>query len=348
MSQLHPESLRPFNTFGLECQARRYVPFEEADALRRWLAEADGPVFILGGGSNLLLPGKLEATVLHNRIPGKKVIRTEREEVMVRAGGGERWHDLVTWAVDQGLGGIENLALIPGTVGAAPIQNIGAYGVELTQVFHQLEAMDRSNGQIRRFDREECRFGYRDSIFKQEEKDRWVILNVTLRLSRRPQLQLDYGDIRKELAAAGIGSPEIRDVCEAVIRIRQSKLPDPAHIGNAGSFFKNPVVPSVLLDNLRDAWGDIPHYPAGEGQVKLPAAWLIEKAGWKGTRRERCGVHEKQALVLVNYGGATQQEILALARDIRQDVRQKFGVLLVPEVNVIGGKGEALDPDSAS
>lgn len=349
MSNLPPRSLRDANTFGLECHCRGYARFTDAPSLRLLLQAAESPVLILGGGSNLLLPEVLHADVLHNAIPGIVILDHQEDSVIVEAGAGESWHGLVTWAVEQGLGGLENLALIPGTVGAAPIQNIGAYGVELQDVFLHLEAMHRASGEIRRFDRQECAFGYRDSLFKQGERDQWVILRVAFRLSTSPALRLDYGDIRQVLQEKAVARPGIRDVFEAVVHIRRSKLPDPGHLGNAGSFFKNPVISEARLAELRAIWPDLPAWPQEGGGAKIPAAWLIDRAGWKGHRRGACGVHDRQALVLVNYGGARPQELIDLARDIVRDIRLQYGVHLENEVNMLDEMARPLsadDPDS--
>lgn len=331
------KSLRELNTFHIDSVCREYAAFEDVDTLRHLLAEARYPPFILGGGSNILLPDQLDRTVLHNCIPGIAAERRPGGEVWLTAGAGVLWHDLVTWAVSRGWGGLENLALIPGMVGAAPIQNIGAYGVELADVFIGLEALERATGHTRWFDPVECAFGYRDSWFKQAGKEQWVILQIRLRLQETPSLHLDYGDIRRVLTDKGVPAPGIRDVYEAVLEIRRSKLPDPAQLGNAGSFFKNPLIPDLRVPDLRAQWPDIPCYPASGGQVKVAAGWLIEKAGWKGYRRGDCGVHEKQALVLVNYGKATARDIRNLAGEIIADVDNKFGIHLEPEVNLLVG-----------
>jgi UDP-N-acetylmuramate dehydrogenase len=249
------------------------------------------------------------------------------------AGAGEVWHDLVLYAISNGWGGIENLALIPGTVGAAPIQNIGAYGVEVKSTVTEVEVWHWEGVELQTFSNEECRFGYRDSIFKHELKDRVVITAVTFKLAKRPELHLDYGAIRDELAAM-VATPSVQTVAQAVINIRRSKLPDPAVIGNAGSFFKNPTIPKTDFEALKAEFWAIPSFPAGEGLVKVPAGWLIEQCGWKGYRCGDAGVHAKQALVLVNYGGATGEEILQLSTDVMKSVKEKFGITLEREVQV--------------
>ena len=335
MSIEYNKSLQHLNTFGIASICRGYAPFTDSQSLKALFNQADAPVFILGGGSNILLPDEIDRLVFHNQISGIRILKELGKTVTIRTGGGVIWHELVTWAVDNGLGGLENLALIPGTVGAAPIQNIGAYGVELTDRFVQLSAYHKSTGQIRVFDHEECAFGYRDSIFKQGERDQWVILEVDLQLSSNPTLVLDYGAIREELQIAKVTTPGIRDVLETVVRIRQSKLPDPAMIGNAGSFFKNPVMSSIDYHLLKERYPDIPGYPMDEHQTKVPAGWLIDRAGWKGQRRGACGVHDRQALVLVNHGGATATQIRALADEIMADIQSRYGILLEQVVNIL-------------
>ncbi len=335
MSIEYRKSLRHLNTFGIESICRGYAPFADIETLKALFEMADAPVFILGGGSNILLPDEMDHLVFHNQITGIQVIGEQGDKVTIRAGGGVIWHDLVTWAVDHELGGLENLALIPGTVGAAPIQNIGAYGIELTDRFVRLSAYNRSSGIIRSFDLEECAFGYRDSVFKQGERDQWVILDIDLQLSTSPILALDYGAIRDELKLAGVDDPGIRDVFQTVVRIRQSKLPDPAEIGNAGSFFKNPVIPSADFQALKERYPNIPGYPVDQKDTKIPAGWLIDQAGWKGVRRGSCGVHDRQALVLVNYGGTTAALIRDLANEIITDIQSRYSIHLEQEVNIL-------------
>jgi UDP-N-acetylmuramate dehydrogenase len=292
--------------------------------------------FILSGGSNLLLTGPLHALVLYINIPGREILRESGEEAVIRAMAGENWHDLVLWSLEQGLGGIENLALIPGKCGTAPIQNIGAYGVELKDVFVACEAIEIETGKLHRFGREQCRFGYRDSFFKREGKGKFIIVSLELRLTRKNhRLATAYGAISGELEANKISDPGPGDIASAVIAIRQSKLPDPAVLGNSGSFFKNPVIPVTHYESLREDFAEIPGYPQKEGGVKVPAGWLIEHCGFKGFREGDAGVHEKQALVLVNHGNASGQDILNLARRIQKEVFGKFAVQLQPEVNII-------------
>lgn len=291
------------------------------------------PFYVLGGGSNVLLASPVKGTVILNRIRGIETIKEDADNVWLRAGAGEVWHDLVLHAIGNGLGGIENLALIPGTVGASPIQNIGAYGVEVKDTIAEVEAWDWEEGRLRNFSNEECRFGYRDSIFKATLKARVVVTAVTFRLTKHPVLHTDYGAIRDELAAMG-AEPSVASIAQAVINIRRSKLPDPAVIGNAGSFFKNPTIEAAHFAELRLAHPAIPAYPAPDGRVKVPAGWLIEQCGWKGRRIGDAGIHAKQALVVVNHGGATGAELWALSEQVLKDVKARFGIELEREVQV--------------
>ena len=328
--------LKPFNTFHIHAKADTLGRFKDVASLREMLqASAGKQRLVLGGGSNILLTQDFHGTVLVNEIPGMERMHEDSEHVWVKTGAGAVWHDLVTYCVQYGWGGIENLSLIPGKVGAAPMQNIGAYGAELKDVFEELEALRIADGEVVRFDKAACAFGYRESFFKREGRDRFVILNVTLRLSKRPVLNTSYGNIKQELEKQGIISPTIADVSGAVIAIRQSKLPDPAVIGNAGSFFKNPVVPAEVAQAIKAQYPDMPGYPAADGHVKLAAGWLIEKAGWKGYREGAFGVHAAQALVLVNHGGAAGKDIFDLSTRILADIHQRFGVELEREVNIL-------------
>jgi UDP-N-acetylmuramate dehydrogenase len=330
-------SLRPYNTFGIDVPASHFVEVRSLDTLREALAlEGVPPPFILGGGSNLLLTGPLEALVLYINIPGKEIVREAGNEVVLRAMAGENWHELVMWSLQQGFGGLENLALIPGKAGTAPIQNIGAYGVELKDVFESCEALDMATGKVQRFDREACRFGYRDSLFKREGKGKYIIVSVDFRLTRNEhQLHTSYGDLQKELQGAGVTNPGPSDVARAVIAIRRRKLPDPAQLGNSGSFFKNPVIAQTLYDALKTRFPELPGYPQAGGEVKVPAGWLIERCGFKGYREGDAGVHAHQALVLVNYGRASGQDLLQLSLNIRKAVLREYSIALQPEVNVI-------------
>ena len=340
-------SLRPYNTFGLAVQARYFARFASVAALRELLALPEvqaGPLLILGGGSNLLLTQDFAGVVLKNELMGLEIIGEDADNhtALLRAGAGESWHGLVAYALDEALSGVENLSLIPGTVGAAPLQNIGAYGAELQDTFERLEALEISTGELRVFTKDDCGFGYRESVFKGVLKNQFVVTAVVLRLHRaaagRP-VNSSYGAIRETLAELGIeAEPTPRDVSEAVVHIRRSKLPDPAEIGNAGSFFKNPEVSQARFDDLKSRYPALPGYPV-PGGVKVPAGWLIEQAGFKGLRRGAGagthGVHERQALVLVNHGGATGQELRALAEEIIRAVGTQFGIELHPEVNIL-------------
>ncbi|MEZ4791181.1 MAG: UDP-N-acetylmuramate dehydrogenase [Flavobacteriales bacterium] len=330
--------LTSLNTFGIAAKADRLARFDTVDGLRELLstpAVRNAPVLILGGGSNILFTHDFQGTVLLNELPGIAVVQEDADHVWVKAGAGVVWHAFVLECVAQGWGGVENLSLIPGKVGAAPMQNIGAYGVEIKDNFSTLEALDRSSGEVITFNKEACRFGYRESYFKRAGKDRYVILSVTFRLNKRPVLNTSYGNIQQELDRMGITDPTIRDVSDAVIAIRRSKLPDPAVLGNAGSFFKNPVVPEALADRIRAEHPDLVAYPAGPGMVKLAAGWLIERAGLKGYTRGTHAVHDKQALVLVNRGGATGSEVFELSAHVLKTVQERFGVELEREVNIL-------------
>ncbi|MBK8566397.1 MAG: UDP-N-acetylmuramate dehydrogenase [Saprospiraceae bacterium] len=330
----HNFFLKEHNTFGIAARAEKLVVVQNVESLLAVIRANTVPMRVLGGGSNILLTGDLPGLTIKNEIGGIEIVLENEHEVLVKIGGGVVWHDLVLWAVGQGYGGIENLSLIPGTVGAAPIQNIGAYGVELKDVFHSLDALDLQTAEPLHFTLEKCKFGYRDSIFKQDLKGRVVIVDVFLKLQKTPVLYTAYGDIQKTLAEMGITEPTIRDVSNAVIHIRQSKLPNPKEIGNAGSFFKNPELEATDFQTFIQEFTHAPHYPQPDGRVKIPAGWLIEQAGWKGKRFGDAGCHAKQALVLVNYGEAKGEEILGLAHKIQSSVKEKFGICIIPEVNI--------------
>jgi UDP-N-acetylmuramate dehydrogenase len=333
---LENQSLRAYNTFGVEAKAQWFAAFDRVAALREILSERLPMAFILGGGSNLLLTRDVSGLVAKNEISGIQVESETADSVIVSAGGGVVWHPFVQWCVAQGYGGIENLSLIPGTVGAAPIQNIGAYGVEIKDTFEYLEALELVTGLIRIFKVSDCRFGYRDSVFKHQLKGQYCILKVAFRLSKtRHLLHTTYGAIQDTLATMGVTNPNIATISDAVIRIRTSKLPDPAQLGNAGSFFKNPEVEVAQFSTLQQNFPHIPHFPTEAGRQKIPAGWLIEQCGWKGKRSGDAGCYEKQALVLVNYGQASGLEILGLANAIIASVETKFGITLTPEVNLI-------------
>ena len=332
-------SLKPFNTFGIEATAAYYAVAESVDDIKEILTspEVKGrPLLVLGGGSNMLLTQDFDGLVLHIKIKGFTIVEDNEEHIVVRVGAGEVWHEFVLWAIANGYGGIENLSLIPGSVGAAPMQNIGAYGVEIKEVFHSLEALHIESLTSRAFGKEECRFGYRESIFKRDVKGQYIITQVSFTLNKKPVFNTSYGAIETELNAMGIAKEraDVKAVSDAVIHIRQSKLPDPAQIGNAGSFFKNPVVSTEKVAELKAQYPDMPAYPSGENQ-KLAAGWLIEQCGWKGYREGDTGVHKNQALVLVNYGNAKGNEVYALSEKVLQSVKEKFGVELEREVNII-------------
>ena len=303
-------------------------------SLRNSPAVAERRRFVLGSGSNLVLTGDYDGLVVHMAIAGRALLGEDADAWFVRAGGGESWHDFVQWTLAQGWPGLENLSLIPGTVGAAPIQNIGAYGLEVAERFHSLTAFDMERGESVRFDRTACRFGYRDSVFKQEGwhlEGRFVITDVTFRLPKHWQPLTRYADIAGELAVREIATPTAQQIADAVIAVRQRKLPDPAQIPNTGSFFHNPVVDVSTADRLLAAHPSLPHYPQADGRVKLAAGWLIDQAGWKGRDLGPVGMYEKQALVLVNRGGATGTDVVALMHAVQADVRERFGVKLTPE-----------------
>lgn len=332
-------SLLPYNTFGIDVQARWFFRVKSTTSLSELLADngffRSQRSLILGGGSNMLFTQDFDGLVLYNQIKGKEVLSEDENHVYVKVGAGENWHEWVLYCLQNNWGGIENLSLIPGSVGAAPIQNIGAYGVEVKDVFHALEAVQLETGTSHVFNHQDCQFGYRDSIFKRHAKGKYFITSVTFRLDKKHQLHTSYGAIQAELEQMGISNPSIQDISRAVIHIRQSKLPDPAVIGNGGSFFKNPVVEKADFEALRAHYPGMPHYPQPDGQEKLAAGWLIEQAGWKGKRFGNFGVHDRQALVLVNYGGAKGSDIVGLSRQVQEAVEAQFGVLLEPEVNLV-------------
>lgn len=332
-------SLKEYNTFGLDQKCKEIKAFhsaQELDQLFLELKTKKEKYMVLGGGSNVLFTKDFDGIVLVNNIKGKEIKRAGKEEVLVEIGGGEVWHEFVLWAIANDLGGIENLSLIPGSVGAAPMQNIGAYGVEIKDVFDSLEAYEIASGALHEFDLKSCEFGYRESVFKRALKGKYVITKVRFRLSKSGfhQINTSYGAIEEELQKLNISSPSIKDVSDAVIRIRQSKLPDPKEIGNSGSFFKNPILPISQIEALKSVYPDIPVYPINKEVAKTAAGWLIDKAGWKGYRKDDFGVHKKQALVLVNYGQASGAEIFKLSETIIESIKEKFGIELEREVNV--------------
>lgn len=330
-------SLKPYNTFGIYVKANRFSAFSNTVELAESInsRKVNEPLLILGGGSNLLLTKDFDGLVLKNEILGFNLIEETDTDVIVEAGAGEVWHQFVLKCLEHNFAGLENLSLIPGSVGASPMQNIGAYGVEIKDAFEYLDAFEISTGKIKRFSKEDCAFGYRESVFKNIYKDQFVICKVAFRLSKNPKINTSYGAIETELQKMGISDPTIHDVSKAVIAIRQSKLPDPAVLGNAGSFFKNPVVPESLVETIKQSYPDVPNYPAESGKRKLAAGWLIEKAGWKGKTIDTFGVHKLQALVLVNYGGSTGKQVYELSSQIIEDIQAKFGVTLEREVNIL-------------
>jgi UDP-N-acetylmuramate dehydrogenase len=330
--------LRQYNTLGIDAIAKLFASFTSTEELKE-LVE-NNPIsgkapLILGGGSNMLFKDHVNGLVLKNEIPKVTVVKEDADHVYVKAGAGENWHAFVQFCIKQNWAGVENLSLIPGCIGASPMQNIGAYGVEIKEVFEELEAFHLNDREVHTFNARDCEFGYRESVFKGKFRNQYVILNVTCRLNKTPKFNTSYGAIEQELERMGVQQLSIQAVSQAVINIRTSKLPDPAKIGNAGSFFKNPSVAADVYTQLKAEYPHIVGYPNADGTVKLAAGWLIEQSGWKGYRRGDAGVHGKQALVLVNYGHATGQEIYDLSEDVMKSVHTKFGVHLEREVNVV-------------
>jgi len=329
------KSLKSLNTFGVDVRAKYFVCIREADDLLKistskiWTSKH----LFLGGGSNVLFLKNFDGLVIQNCLKGISIVDEDQHHVYLKIMSGENWHQLVMYCVERGWGGIENLALIPGTAGAAPIQNIGAYGVELKDIFHSLEALDLETFKLHTIEQKECNFGYRQSRFKTDWKGRFFIQSICLKLSKKPVLKMQYGAIKDALVA--LRNPGISELCQAVIKIRKSKLPDPAYLGNAGSFFKNPMVDSNTLKQLLERYPEIPHYPAGDNKFKLAAAWMIDQIGLKGLRSGDAGTFEKQALVIVNYGHAKGREIWQFANRIMDSVESVFGIRLQPEVSII-------------
>ena len=330
-------SLKAYNSFGIDIKAAFFGQLYSENDLQESIAAGlfKGQFLILGGGTNMLFTGDFPGVVLRNNLKGIEKVSENDSTVLVRAAGGELWHSLVQYCVDRNWGGVENLSLIPGTVGAAPMQNIGAYGVELQDVFYSLEAMDILTGEIKVFNYNDCNFGYRNSVFKNTLKGKYFITSVTMQLNKNAQVNISYGAIKDVLQKNGILTPGIKDVSEAVISIRKSKLPDPVVLGNAGSFFKNPEIEISKFEKLLSVFPGMPSYPAPGGLTKIPAGWLIEQCGWKGKRIGNTGTHKDQALVLVNYGNASGHEIYTLAMEIKQSVKDKFDIDIYPEVNII-------------
>ncbi|MDX2417157.1 MAG: UDP-N-acetylmuramate dehydrogenase [Xanthomonadales bacterium] len=337
MKRIPDASLKHLNSFSVEARAGQLLELECEDDLQTFMSEYRFDAkrdLILGGGSNILFAGNVEGTVILNRVTGKKIVEDSDDEVLLEARAGESWHELVLWSLDQGLSGIENLSLIPGLVGAAPMQNIGAYGVELADVLDSVQTLDLKSGRIREFNQRDCRFDYRNSRFKSEDAGKYLITGIRLRLQRKFIAKLVYKGLKEELLSMGINTPSARQVSAAVIRIRQRKLPDPKVIGNSGSFFKNPVVKCETADLLKKEFAGLPVYSADD-KAKLSAAWLIEHCGWKGRSLGRAAVSEQHALVLVNKDNATGREILTLANAIRRSVQDRFGIELQPEPLII-------------
>ncbi|MFH0985346.1 MAG: UDP-N-acetylmuramate dehydrogenase [Candidatus Omnitrophota bacterium] len=338
------KSLKALNTFGIEVAAKYFVEIHSVGELQELLHDPRflvGKKLVLGGGSNILLTGNFDGWVIKNAIPGVEIVSETGTEVILKAGAGKDWHDLVSGCIELNYGGLENLSLIPGLVGAAPIQNIGAYGAELKDVFHELEAVELASGNLVKFSAKDCAFGYRDSIFKHKLAGQFFITSVSFRLTKlsAPGVHYifltEYGDVQAALDAMGVQNLSLQAVSDAVCQIRRAKLPDPKELGNAGSFFKNPSIPQEQYDKLAAKYLHMPHYSQQDGTVKVPAGWLVEQCGWKGQVFGKMGCHKTQALVIVNYGGATGREILELAKAVAASVKEKFGIELSYEVNIV-------------
>jgi UDP-N-acetylmuramate dehydrogenase len=337
MEILHHFSLKNYNTFGIEAKAEQFVAIHSIPELKRILEQnKNQKKFILGGGSNMLLTKNIEALVIHIDLKGKKILKEDADYVWVESQAGENWHQFVLWTIDQNFGGLENMSLIPGNVGTTPVQNIGAYGTEIKDTFISCEAINIATQEMRTFTKEDCHFGYRESVFKNEVKDQYIIVSVVYKLTKHNhKINTSYGDITAELAKNNITNPTLKDVSNAVIAIRKSKLPDPAELGNSGSFFKNPILLKTDFEPIHQKFPEIRHFEISETEVKVPAGWLIEQAGLKGKRFGDAGIHKNQALVLVNYGGATGQEILEVSKTVQDTVFNTFGIHIEAEVNII-------------
>lgn len=337
MQITHNISLKPYNTFGIDAKAEHFVSVSSIDELKKILELTEYPEkLILGGGSNMLLTKNQDLLVVHINIKGISIVSEDKDSILVKANAGENWHEFVLYCIDKDFGGIENLSLIPGNVGSAPIQNIGAYGVELKDTFFSCEAISLETKIIETFTKEDCHFEYRNSIFKQEAKGKYIITSVTFKLSKHNhQLHINYGTISSQLEAMNISNPTIQDISKAVIAIRTQKLPNPKEIGNSGSFFKNPVITKSHYQALLENFEDMPSYAVSDDEVKVPAGWLIEKAGFKGKRFGDYGVHKHQALVLVNYGNAKGEDILKLAELIQKTIKRLFDISIEAEVNIL-------------
>ncbi|MEZ7494058.1 UDP-N-acetylmuramate dehydrogenase [Leeuwenhoekiella aequorea] len=336
MNIAHDVSLKKYNTFGIDAKASSFVSVNTLDELKEALSTTTKRKFVLGGGSNMLIKNDIEALVIHINLKGIEVVKEDNNSIWLEVAAGESWHSFVMHCVNNNYGGVENLALIPGNTGTSPVQNIGAYGVELKDVFDSCSAINRKSLESKIFTHSDCKFGYRESIFKNEAKDLYVITSVTFKLSKKDHnLNTGYGAIQEVLKQKEIKNPTIKEIAEAVILIRSSKLPDPKLLGNSGSFFKNPVIRKELYDTLQSKHAGMPVYPISNEEVKVPAGWLIEQAGFKGYRIEDAGVHDRQALVLVNYGKATGDNLWDLALQIKDEVYKKFKINIEPEVNIV-------------
>jgi UDP-N-acetylmuramate dehydrogenase len=332
-------SLKQLNSFGIEAFARYFAIVQNTQDFQHLLSLPDLhniPKFILGGGSNILLTKDFDGLVIKNDIKNIQILSEDDDHIWIEAGSGENWHEFVMYCIQHGYGGLENLSLIPGTVGAAPIQNIGAYGVELRDTLFELKALDLHTGMTKTFNNAECQFGYRDSIFKNSHRDKFAILSVTFKLDKKPTFHLNYGNIKETIEQMQLKEINLKTISDTVIQIRRSKLPDPKQVGNAGSFFKNPIVPTSQFLELQKRFPDAPHFPTENADnTKVPAGWLIEQCGWKGKRIGDIGVYEKQALIIVNFGAGTGAEIKQLSQDIQLSVQNAFGIHLMTEVNFI-------------
>lgn len=342
LMQVHQNySLKKLNTFGIDAYAKYFAEFDHVEELRMLLDDEsfNQSKMILGGGSNLLLIRNFDGLVLKNNIPGIQIIKEDTDAVFLKVGAGVNWHQFVLHCVNHNYGGVENLSLIPGNVGASPMQNIGAYGVEIKDVFYELEALDMKERAVRKFSASDCEFGYRESVFKKKYKNRFVIINVTYQLRKEPVFNISYGAIEEELKRNDVVGLSVKAISDAVVRIRSSKLPDPKLIGNAGSFYKNPVISSHEFHKLNELAqlerAHLPAYKIDASHFKIPAGWLIEQCGWKGYRKGDAGCYDKQALVLVNYGNADGKEIYELSEEIKISVQEKFGIELEREVNIV-------------
>lgn len=328
-------SLKKYNTFGIEAKAKQFVSVQSISDIEEILL-LNQEIFVLGGGSNMLLTQDIHKLVIHVDLKGIAIVQEDNDNVWVKASAGENWHKFVLWCIDHNYGGIENLSLIPGNVGTTPIQNIGAYGMEIKDVFVSCEAINIKSCKIAAFNKQDCQFGYRESVFKNALKNQFIITSVIFKLTKnKHKTNSSYGAIETELANNNISSPTIKDISNAVIAIRKSKLPDPKILGNSGSFFKNPIISIEKYEKLHEKHPEMPHYVISELQVKVPAGWLIEQAGFKGKRFGDAGIHKNQALVIVNYGNATGQEIVAIAKDIQKTILEKFEIAIEAEVNII-------------